>query len=83
MRAAPAEVLVAEDGQIQFGAFLMGEDTPIHGRQLTGWDDLPDLDDASVPIPASHGAWPGQLLAEPRVLTFDFLVDDRGIAGLP
>ncbi|MFF4607977.1 phage tail protein, partial [Streptomyces sp. NPDC001339] len=30
-----------------------------------------------------HGAWPGQLQAEPRVLTFDFLVDDRGIAGLP
>ncbi|WP_405408895.1 phage distal tail protein [Streptomyces decoyicus] len=84
MRAAPSEVLVIADGQIQFGSFLMGEGTPIHGRQLTGWDDLPDIDDASVTMPASHGAWPGWLLAGPRVLTFDFLVDDgRGPAGLP
>ncbi|AJT67448.1 hypothetical protein T261_5832 [Streptomyces lydicus] len=84
MRAAPSEVLVSGDGQIQFGAFLMGEGTPFHGRQLTGWDDLPDLDDASVPMPASHGAWPGWLLAGPRVLAFDFLIDDgRGPAGLP
>ncbi|MHB6907122.1 phage distal tail protein [Streptomyces sp. DB-54] len=84
MRAAPAEVLVSNDGQIQFGTYLMGEGTHIHGRQLTGWDDLPDLDDASVAMPSAHGAWPGQLLSGPRVLGFDFLIDDgRGTAGLP
>ncbi|NGO71444.1 phage tail protein [Streptomyces sp. SB3404] len=62
----------------------MGEGTPVHGRKLEGWDDLPDVDDASVPMPASHGAWPGWLLAGPRVLTLDFLVHHpRGAAGLP
>ncbi|MYT30463.1 MULTISPECIES: phage tail domain-containing protein [unclassified Streptomyces] len=84
MRAGPAEVQVSADGQIQFGSFLMGEGTHIHGRQLTGWDDLPSLDNASVAMPSSHGAWAGQLLAGPRVLAFDFLIDDgRGTTGLP
>lgn len=84
MRTGPGTVLATSDGQVQFGTYLMGEDTPVHGRQLAGWDDLPDLDDASVPMPASHGAWPGWLLAQVRVLTFDFLVHDaRGAAGLP
>lgn len=84
MRSGPAEVLVSVDGQIQFGDFLMGEDTPVHGRQLAGWDDLPDVDDASVPMPASHGAWPGWLLAGVRVLVFDFEVHhEQGVAGLP
>lgn len=77
------DVHVTQDGQLQFGGLLMGETTPIHGRQLTGWDDLPDLDDASVPIPSTHGTWPGWLLAGPRVLAFDFLIyADNGL-GLP
>ena len=84
MRPGSPEVLVTGDGQIQFGSYLMGEDTPVHGRQLTGWDDLPDVDDASVPLPSSHGAWPGWLLAQPRVLTFDFLLHQpRSAGGLP
>lgn len=84
MRAPLPEVLVTRDGQVQFGALLMGEGTDVHGRQLTGWDDLPDLDDASQPMPATHGAWPGWLLAGPRVLVFDFLLHHpRGAAGLP
>lgn len=84
MRTGPADVLVTGDGQLQFGTYLMGEDTPVHGRQLTGWDDLPDMDDASVALPSSHGAWPGWLLAQPRVLTFDFLLHQpRSAGGLP
>jgi hypothetical protein len=84
VRLPLGEVLVTQDGQLQFGTYLMGETTPIHGRQLSGWDDLPDLDDASVAMPSAHGAWPGWLLAQVRVLTFDFLVyDERGLAGLP
>ncbi|SDJ74413.1 phage distal tail protein [Streptomyces indicus] len=78
------EVKVTQDGQLQFGAYLMGETTPVHGRQLSGWDDLPDLDDATVPMPSAHGAWPGWLLAGPRVLVFDFLIyADNGLTGLP
>lgn len=78
------DVHVTQDGQLQFGPYLMGETTPVHGRQLTGWDDLPELDDASVPIPSAHGAWPGWLLAGPRILAFDFLIyADNGVAGLP
>ncbi|MDG4857364.1 phage tail family protein [Streptomyces sp. T-3] len=76
------EVKVTQDGQLQFGTYLMGETTPIHGRQLSGWDDLPDLDDATVPMPSAHGAWPGRLLAGPRVLVFDFLIyADNGLTG--
>jgi tail protein len=83
-RTPPAEVLVSRDGQVQFGAYLMGEDTSVHGSQLTGWDDLPEVDDASAVMPATHGAWPGWLLAGPRVLVFDFLVHHaQGAAGLP
>ncbi len=81
VRSAPAEILVSRDGQIQFGTYLMGEDTPVHGRQLTGWDDLPDIEDASVAMPAAHGAWPGWLLAGPRVLVFDFLLHQLPSAG--
>ncbi|MEO3851760.1 phage tail protein [Streptomyces sp. B8F3] len=78
------EVLVTADGQLQFGTYLMGEGTDVHGRQLSGWDDLPEIDDASVPMPAAHGSWPGWLLAGPRVLVFDFLLHHPlGAAGLP
>ncbi|MFE2912814.1 phage tail family protein [Kitasatospora indigofera] len=64
--------LVTTDGQIQWGNLLLGEGSPYAGRALTGWDSLPDLDDGSTLRAQQHGSWPGQLLARPRVLAFDF-----------
>ncbi|KWT60618.1 phage tail protein [Streptomyces albus subsp. albus] len=72
--------LISQDGQIQYGGLLLGEDTPYVGEKLTGWDDLPDFDVANVAMPGQHGAWPGQMLAGTRVLQWDFsiLPDDPG-----
>lgn len=37
---------------------------------LDGWEDLPGIEDASVPRPSAHGATPGRLLAEGRIVTW-------------
>ncbi|MEV8056570.1 phage tail protein [Streptomyces antimycoticus] len=66
--------LITQDGQIQWRGLLLGETTPYVGEQLTGWDDIPDLDVATVSMPTQHGAWPGQLLAGVRELEFDFMI---------
>ncbi|MGW7270809.1 phage distal tail protein [Streptomyces sp. NPDC054864] len=75
--------LVTQDGQIQFGGVLFGETTEYVGDQLTGWDDLPDLDVGSVPMPTQHGAWPGSLLAGTRELQWDFTVLPDDLATFP
>ncbi|AUG87148.1 minor tail protein [Streptomyces phage Attoomi] len=75
--------LVTQDGQIQFGGVLFGETTEFVGDQLTGWDDLPDLDVGSVPMPTQHGAWPGALLAGVRELQWDFTVLPDDLATFP
>lgn len=62
--------LITRDGQIQWGALLMGPGTPyeIDRTGLTGWDDLPDLDLADVPRPDQHGLWPGARWAQARLV---------------
>ncbi|PJN38061.1 phage tail protein [Streptomyces sp. CB02959] len=65
---------VTQDGQIEFAGLLMGETTEYVGEQLTGWDDLPDVESATVLRPTQHGGWPGHLLAGTRTLQFDFMV---------
>ncbi|MFE3711471.1 phage tail protein, partial [Streptomyces scopuliridis] len=64
--------LITQDGQMQWGDLLLGEDTPFVGVQLTGWDDLPALDGGVSLRPTQHGGWPGPLYAQPRVLEWDF-----------
>ncbi|MFD9813981.1 phage distal tail protein [Streptomyces sp. NPDC059080] len=59
---------------MQWGGLLLGETTPYVGVQLTGWDDLPDLESGTVTMPTQHGAWPGALLAGTRTLTWDFRI---------
>ncbi len=63
--------LVTTDGQIEWRGLLLGEHSPYAGRVLTGWDDLPALDDGSTPRAQQPGAHLGQLLARTRVLTWD------------
>ncbi|MFJ3581659.1 phage distal tail protein [Streptomyces sp. NPDC090127] len=62
--------LITRDGQIQWAGLLMGPGTPyqIDRSGLTGWDDLPTLDTGDVPRPDQHGAWPGAVWAQPRLV---------------
>ncbi|KIZ14510.1 phage tail domain-containing protein [Streptomyces natalensis] len=66
--------LITQDGQMQWGGLLLGERTSYVGVQLTGWDDLPDMENGTVAMPTQHGAWPGPLLAGTRALTWDFRI---------
>lgn len=75
--------LVNQDGQIQYAGVLFGETTEYVGDQLTGWDDLPDLDVGTVPMPTQHGAWPGSLLAGVRELQWDFTILPDDLATFP
>lgn len=75
--------LITHDGQMQWAGLLLGETTPYVGVQLTGWDDLPDLESGTATMPTRHGAWPGQLLAGPRTLTWDFRLLPRWREDFP
>ena len=68
---------------MQWGRLLLGECTPYVGVSLAGWDDLPDVANGTVPMPTQHGAWPGDLLAGVRVLTFDFRILPERLADFP
>ncbi|MFJ5923848.1 phage tail protein [Kitasatospora sp. NPDC092948] len=63
--------LITTDGQMEWRGLLLGERSPYAGRILTGWDDLPPLDDGTVLRAQQHGAVPGRLLARARVLSWD------------
>jgi len=78
--------LVERAGMIQFGDTLLFGPHPYRWRGLEGWEELPALDDASALRSGSHGADPGALLAQARIVTLDInvTVDAIGaaIAGL-
>lgn len=61
-------------GHVQLGELLLGRGTPYRWRSLSGWEDLPGLDDGSVPRADAHGAILGRLLAQSRVVTVDGLM---------
>lgn len=63
--------LITADGQMQYGALLMGTGTPYRLAGLVGWDDLPPLDLADVPRPAADGAWSGSIFAAERTIETD------------
>ncbi|MFF7146041.1 hypothetical protein ACFZB5_33410 [Streptomyces nodosus] len=67
-------VLVTRPGHIQYGGLLLGPGTPYRWKELPGWEDLPPLDSGTVPRPAAHGAYPGQLLAQTRTITVEGLM---------
>ncbi|SOB83133.1 hypothetical protein [Streptomyces sp. 1331.2] len=59
-------------GHIQFGEqLLLGPGTAYRWRSLTGWEDSPPLDSGTVNRPAGHGAYPGELWAQPRTITVE------------
>ncbi|MCG7529641.1 hypothetical protein MHW47_35065, partial [Streptomyces sp. OfavH-34-F] len=69
-----AGALVTRPGHVQYGDLLLGPGTPYRWRTLTGWEDLPPLDDGTVQRADAHGAHPGLLLAQARTIGVDGLV---------
>lgn len=75
--------LVVMDGQMQWGDLLFGEGSPLVGVSLTGWDDLPDFDSASVLKPDAHGGWAGRMLAGQRTVEFSCFLNPDTEAEFP
>ncbi|WP_406298056.1 phage tail family protein [Embleya sp. NBC_00888] len=65
--------LLTGPGQMQWGDLLIGPD-PLRLRSLDGWEELPGLDDASMPYSGQHGSAPGALLAQARTVTAEVIV---------
>ncbi|MEV6073955.1 hypothetical protein AB0L80_02390 [Streptomyces sp. NPDC052069] len=61
-------------GHVQYGDLLLGPGTAYRWRNLAGWDDMPPLDSGTVPRSDTHGAFPGQLLAQARTITVEGLM---------
>ncbi|MCX5446009.1 phage tail family protein [Streptomyces nigrescens] len=55
-------------GQLRYGELLIGAGTPYKWRKLEGWEELPELDNGSVPRPAAHGSFLGRLLSQTRTV---------------
>ncbi|WP_189061280.1 phage distal tail protein [Longimycelium tulufanense] len=64
--------LLTVDGQIEWRGLLLGSGTVYGWRFLTGWLDLPGMRDGDQELVGRHGAQPGQMLAEPRIVEFGF-----------
>ncbi|MFE6742352.1 phage distal tail protein [Streptomyces tubercidicus] len=47
---------------------LIGAGTPYKWRKLEGWEELPELDNGSVPRPSAHGSFLGRLLSQTRTV---------------
>ncbi|MFJ1708578.1 hypothetical protein [Kitasatospora sp. NPDC088346] len=70
-------------GHIQFGEqLLIGPGTAYRWRTLTGWEDSPALDSGTVSRPAGHGAYPGELWAQPRTITVEGITIRAPVAQL-
>jgi hypothetical protein len=72
--------LVTGPGLIQWGPLLLGRRqasgtlTPYRWREISGWEETPALDSGNVDRAQAHGAYPGQLLAQARILTLEGLM---------
>ncbi|MET9468484.1 hypothetical protein ABZY44_27595 [Streptomyces sp. NPDC006544] len=65
---------ITQPGQVQYGDLLLGPGTPYRWRSISGWEELPALDDGSVPRSDAPGAFPGTLLAQARTIGLDGLI---------
>lgn len=73
--------LVTGPGLIQWGTLLIGRSraggvatTSYRWSRLTGWEDTPALDSGTQLRAQQHGAWPGRLLAQTRIITLEGLM---------
>lgn len=73
--------LITADYQMQLGTLLLGAGTAyeVDGEAgLVGWDELPGLDTADVPRPASPGDFPGTIYPQGRIITVQLSVHGDG-----
>lgn len=64
--------LITQDGQIEWRGVLLGAGSNFRLRTLEGWLDMPNVRTGDVAFDNVHGAQPGQMLLEPRVITLAF-----------
>jgi hypothetical protein len=65
---------VLAPGQIRYGELLLGRHTPYRWTTLTGWETLPGIDSGTVLRSGAHGAHPGALLAQTRIIGLEGIV---------
>lgn len=69
--------LITRDGQLEWRGTLLGAGTAYGWRALEGWLDLPQMRGGDIDRPGQHGAFPGQLLAQSRTITYSFVISAR------
>ncbi|WP_414936615.1 hypothetical protein [Amycolatopsis sp. cmx-11-51] len=69
--------LITRDGQLEWRGILLGAGTAYGWRALEGWLDLPQMRGGDVDRPGQHGAFPGQLLAQSRTISYSFVISAR------
>lgn len=67
--------LITQDWQIEYRSTLLGFGSPFRWRNLAGWLELPGMRLSDQARPFRHGAYQGALLADERIITYDFLID--------
>lgn len=66
--------LVVTAGQLQFGEMLLGGGTSAGWKNLIGWRDAPGVQVSDTPRPQSHGSYPGTVLGDSVVVTYEFIL---------
>jgi len=77
MPSGPVTWLGSEPGHLQYGSLLMGPGLPWYlaaSGGLNGWEDSPTVDSGTVMRAQQHGAFPGRLLAQSRIITAELVV---------
>jgi hypothetical protein len=69
--------LLARDMQLEWRGTLLGSGTLYRTFSLEGWQDLPAVRGSNPALSGFHGAQQGQLLAEPRSITWIYKLSHR------
>ncbi|SDP60623.1 Phage tail protein [Actinopolyspora xinjiangensis] len=72
MTQALAATLPTTHGQLSWRDTLLGVDTLFGLVELEGWIDLPDMRNGNSALDGRHGARPGRVLADQRIVTMTF-----------
>lgn len=64
--------LITADGQVEWRGVLLGSGTAFRTTGVKGWYDLPDNRGNNTNYGSRHGAYPGPMLSNTRVITWDF-----------
>ncbi|MGK4583488.1 hypothetical protein [Kitasatospora sp. HPMI-4] len=67
----------SQPGDLQYGTLLTGTGRPWYlagDAQVTGWESMPGLDSGTTHRAHQHGAYPGRLLSQSRIISADLVV---------